>query len=1117
MKKVNNEFVFSASDLSGFINCNHLTQLDRKAAEGLLEKPVRKNRLAEALQELGNNFEQTYLEELRQSGKTVVEINKDSTNPFNDTVDAMKHGADVIYQARLKMDAWAGWADFLIKTETPSNLGDWSYEVLDTKLSTETKAGTILQITLYSEMINSIQGSMPAMMHVQHPNGSEKYRILDYLSYYRLVKKKFLEKVNSGEESYPHPVNHCDVCSWWPDCNQKRREDDHLQFVAGLGRVQKQELEARQISTLEALAEKNIPLDFEPDRGSKKTYEKLCMQAKLQKKVRETNQPAIELLPRVPEFGFFNLPEPTEDDIYLDLEGDPLVRPSGREYIFGYVFNGDYYINWAESEEAEKQAFETFIDFAFEKYQTNPGMRIYHFGAYETSAFKRLMLRYGTRIEQVEVLLRSQTFVDLHQIVRQSLQAGVEKYSLKDLEKYHGFLREADLRTVGPQKVEYEALLEKGIVDTASDEMRNVIQTYNEDDCRSTQALHVWLCKLRQELVDAGEEIPFKEREEGEANERQTQHQERIKPIFERLIENLPVDRNTHTKKEQLKYLVAHMLDWYGREVKKLFWDKYRIQQTLPEELFDEPLALTGLQFADEREQANGSVVDTYSYVPQECDIKNEDTVIVYGTKISLKVVAVDREKCTIKIRKGPRNRDVHPSVIFQHNHFPADTKINRIVNIASLFSNNRLDNPILKTCAVDLLMQSPPRIAEPVIGDKSTYEGRLEWLLKLKGGVLPIQGPPGTGKTYNSSRLIVGLIKEGKRVGVSALSHKVITSLLKAIQQAAEELDVKVDILQKPGRDGNGNQDWTTTGDYEFIANQNQNFNVIAGTSSMWAHPALEKTVDYLFIDEAGQLSLIDTLVCTSATENLVLIGDPQQLKQPVQGIHPDGIDVSALEHIFQGAQTITEDQGIFLGTTWRMHPDICSFNSDLFYDSKLTTIAGLENQKISGNTKFAGVGLFFKPVEHSGRTTSSKEEAEEVARIFYELIKGDVYWEDANGNRQILGPEHIKIITPYNSQRYEIMKRLDGFTEVGTVDKFQGQEAPVVIYSMVTSATDDIPRGMDFLFSPNRLNVAVSRARAAFVLVGSPKLLEAECKTPEQMKLANAFAMYLEKAQII
>lgn len=1117
MKKVSNEFVFSASDLSGFINCNHLTQLDKMAAEGKLEKPIRENRLAMALQDLGNDFEQTYLEELRQSGKIVGEIKKESANPHNDTIQAMKEGADVIYQARLKMDSWAGWADFLIKTDTHSNLGSWSYEVVDTKLSTETKAGTILQITLYSEMIAAIQGTMPEKMHVRHPNGSETYRLLDFLSYYRLVKKKFLEKVISGEEFYPHPVNHCDVCNWWPICNEKRRNDDHLQFVAGLGKLQKQELETQQISTLEAFADKELPLDFDPDRGAKKTYEKLCMQAKLQKQVRETKQPAIKLLERVPDFGFFNLPQPTEDDIYLDLEGDPLVRPSGREYIFGYVYRGEYYIHWAETEEQEKRAFETFIDFAFEKYQDNPGMRIYHFGAYETAAFKRLMLRYATRIEQVEELLRSQTFVDLHQIVRHSLQAGVEKYSLKDLEKYHEYHREADLRTVGPLRVEYEALLEKGIAEKASQEMRVVIQTYNADDCKSTQALHNWLCMLRQELVDAGEEIPFKVRGEGAAPDRQTQHQQLIEPIYNRLLENLPLDRNSFTKDQQLKYLVAHMLDWYGREVKKLFWDKFRIQESLPEDLFDEPLALTGLQFTGEREQVKRSVVDTYSYEPQECDIRNDDDVIVYGTEVKLQVFSVNRDNCTIKIKKGPSNRDIHPSTIFQHNHFPADTKINRIVKIASLFSDNRLDDPNLKTCAVDLLMQAQPRVSQAVTGDKSTYEGRLEWLLKLNGGVLPMQGPPGTGKTYNSSRLIVGLIKEGKRVGVTALSHKVITSLLKAIQEAAEESDIKVNMLQKPGKDANGNQVWTTTKDYDFIANQNQNFNVIAGTSSMWAHPALENSVDYLFIDEAGQLSLIDTLVCTSATENLVLIGDPQQLKQPVLGIHPDGIDVSALEHLFQGAQTISEDQGIFLGTTFRMHPDICSFNSDLFYDSKLTTIAGLENQKITGDTRFTGAGLFFNPVEHSGRTTSSKEEAAAIARIFRELIEGDVYWEDANGNQQKLGPEHIKIITPYNAQRYEIMSRLDGFTEVGTVDKFQGQEAPVVIYSMVTSTTDDIPRGMDFLFSPNRLNVAVSRARAVFILVGSPRLLEAECKTPEQMKLANAFAMYLEKAQII
>jgi uncharacterized protein len=557
------------------------------------------------------------------------------------------------------------------------------------------------------------------------------------------------------------------------------------------------------------------------------------------------------------------------------------------------------------------------------------------------------------------------------------------------------------------------------------------------------------------------------------------------------------------------------MLDWYGREVKKLFWEMYRLKESNLDELIEEPKALVGLTFLEE--SVEGELIHTYSFPLQDCELRAEDDVMDHQSDEIFEVILVDRENCQIKIKKTAELINYHPFVIFQYNYFPAKTKINRIISIAEEIVTNGIDDTKLGNCTLELLTQSPPKTFEKIIGAKTTFEGRLEWLLKLNGGVLPMQGPPGTGKTFNSSRLIVGLIKNGKRVGVAALSHKVIRNLLDAIMEAAVEADIEVKILQKPSLKDSENTRWIITQDYKKISREIKNVNVIAGTSAMWAHKALENSVDYLFIDEAGQLSLIDTLVCTSATENLVLIGDPQQLKQPVQGIHPDGIDVSALEHIFQGAQTITENQGIFLGTTWRMHPDICSFNSDLFYDSKLTTIAGLENQKISGNTKFAGAGLFFKPVEHSGRTTSTKEEAEEVARIFYELIKGDVYWEDSKGNKQILGPEHIKIITPYNSQRYEIMKRLDGFTEVGTVDKFQGQEAPVVIYSMVTSATDDIPRGMDFLFSPNRLNVAVSRAKAVFILVGSPKLLEAECKTPEQMKLANAFAMYLEKCSVI
>jgi len=287
----------------------------------------------------------------------------------------------------------------------------------------------------------------------------------------------------------------------------------------------------------------------------------------------------------------------------------------------------------------------------------------------------------------------------------------------------------------------------------------------------------------------------------------------------------------------------------------------------------------------------------------------------------------------------------------------------------------------------------------------------------------------------------------------------------------------------------------------------------LIGGTPFLWSREDMAASVDVLFVDEAGQLSLIDTVAVSQAAKSLVLLGDPQQLKQPQQGSHPEGTEVSALEHILQGTQTITPEKGIFLDETWRLHPSICAFVSELFYESKLHSRPELAQQNISGNTRFNGSGLWFEGVAHVGNQNSAVEEVEHVSEIIRELAKGDVIYTDAEGKQHTVGIDHIKVIAPYNAQVALLKSKLPDGLQVGTVDKFQGQEAPIVIFSLATSSPEDAPRGMEFLYSLNRLNVAVSRARAIFILVGNPSLFEPDCRSVQQMKLANAFCRYLER----
>jgi uncharacterized protein len=388
--------------------------------------------------------------------------------------------------------------------------------------------------------------------------------------------------------------------------------------------------------------------------------------------------------------------------------------------------------------------------------------------------------------------------------------------------------------------------------------------------------------------------------------------------------------------------------------------------------------------------------------------------------------------------------------------------------------------------------------------------------VLALEDSVFAIQGPPGSGKTYTGARMICELVKLGKRIGVTALSHKVIRKLLDDVVAAAHEMSL--DGVRCLDRDNEGVESEGVAiarvdNDEALAALTTGKANVVGGTSWLWSPEKAFESVDVLFIDEAGQMSLADVLAVSQATKELVLLGDPQQLERPTKGSHPDGAEKSALEHLLGERKTISKDMGFLLPETWRLHPKVCEFTSAFFYEGRLASRELLLNRVLRGHPWLEGAGLWIVPVEHEGNRNSSAEEVEVVARIVEGLLKPEVRWFRSAGNPRGLKEDDVLIVAPYNAQVADLSARLPKM-RIGTVDKFQGQEAPVVIYSLTTSSPEDAPRGMEFLYSLNRLNVATSRAMTTVILVGSPKLFEPECRTPRQMQLANAFCGYLEMA---
>jgi uncharacterized protein len=421
---------------------------------------------------------------------------------------------------------------------------------------------------------------------------------------------------------------------------------------------------------------------------------------------------------------------------------------------------------------------------------------------------------------------------------------------------------------------------------------------------------------------------------------------------------------------------------------------------------------------------------------------------------------------------------------------------------------------------ARDLLQRRAPSVGQGSAGSlalpgEDVGDAARRIVLSMSGGCLAIQGPPGSGKSTTGAEMIVDLVVAGRSVGVTSNSHKVIGGLLDKVAEKARERGVALRIGQKPRNKEEGTTHQgakallTNTAVVDALASGE--VDVVGGTPWLWARDELEGTVDALFVDEAGQVSLANVIAVSPAAPVLVLLGDPQQLDQPLQGTHPPGTERSALAHLLGRDVTMPADRGLFLDRTWRLHPEICAFTSDLFYDARLHPQPGTEIQHVAGDGPLGGTGMRWLPVIHAANSNESGEEAQEVARHVNRLLASGAEWVHPTEGRRPVTLQDVLVITPYNAQVKAIAEALPG-ARVGTVDKFQGQEAAIAIYSMATSSIEEAPRGMEFLFNLHRLNVATSRARCVSAVIASPDLIRVRCRSPRQMQLANGLARLLE-----
>ncbi len=1037
----------------------------------------------------------------------------------------------MIAQAPLANGRFGGIADFLRRVPAPSELGDFSYEVTDTKLAVDTKAGTILQLSLYSELVGAVQGRPPEHMHVVRPGVDfvpETFRVDDFGAYYRLVKARLAAAVDAPDdpELYPVPVAECAVCRWWMHCKEKWRDDDHLSLVAGMSTMHTVEFERQGIATLERLGDAAQALPERPARGAMATYERLQAQARIQLEGRRTGTRRHEPLPLENGRGLQRLPAPSPGDVFFDIEAARLHEEGGLEYLLGWCTTGPegvrvYRARWARDRNEECRAFEDFIDAVIAAWDRDPGMHVYHYTAYEPTALKRLMGRYGTREAELDRLLRAGRLVDLHTVARQGVRASVERYSLKELERFAGYDRTADLREASRARRRIEAVLDDpGAVIEDAD--RALVEAYNREDCEATEALRDWLETLRVEWAAEGIEVPRPPLEEGQPSENVAERDAAVQEIADALRASLPEDRDAWNDVHMATHLLAAMLSYHRREENCGHWEFFRLHDLDADDLREERKAIAGLAFDCTVSERRGIPVHRYLYPEQEAALEPGDGLYEVGVIESDlgKVVAHDLSARTIDIKKRRRTADVHPWAIMADDRVSPKEKAHSLLAFAKSVAEQGLDGGDPFRAGRDLLLQRPPRRRNAVAGpvraaDEDLRSAAVRLVNELDHGLLPVQGPPGSGKTYLGARMILDL--SGRfRVGVTAVSHKVIRNLLEAVSRAGAESGKVVPLAHKIGSDDTPSDD----GPIRDVKQNAQAFAaldegcVLGGTAWLWSRDEAVERLDYLFVDEAGQMSMADVLAVSRSARNIVLLGDPQQLEQPQQAAHPEGTDVAALVHLLDGGRTLPPHKGLFLDTTWRLHPRIAAFTSELYYDGRLVARDGNDVMVLTGPTRFAPGGLYYVPVQHEGNQNEALEEVAAIRDVALDLLQSGVQWTDAAGQIRPIAPNDVLIVAPYNAQVGALQRALPGM-RIGTVDKFQGQEAAVVIYSVTSSSREDAPRGMRFLYDPNRFNVATSRAHSAVIVVGNPRVFAPECRTPEQMRWANGLCRFRELAR--
>ncbi|MCT7656922.1 TM0106 family RecB-like putative nuclease [Mycobacterium deserti] len=1119
--------VYSASDLAAAARCEYalLRSFDAKLGRG--PRVTVEDELLARTADLGHAHEQRHLDELRERADVAI-IGRPPytvdglTAAAEQTRRAVERRVSVIYQAAMFDGRFAGFADFLVLE------GD-RYRLRDTKLARSVKVEALLQLAAYAETL--AEAGVPVADEVELVLGdgaTAAYRVDELLPVYR-PRRDALQQLLDNHFAADAPVDWADedvrACFRCPECEIQVRAHDDLLLVAGMRVSQRARLINAGITTVAELARHSGPV---PELAAR-TVTTLTSQARLQVTPSTDGKPPYEVVDAQP---LMVLPDANKGDLFFDFEGDPLWTVDGREWGLEYLWgvltvDGDFHPFWAHDRTSERQALVDFLAMVRKRLRRYPGMHIYHYAAYEKSTLLRLAGRYGVGENDIDDLLRNGVLVDLYPLLRKSIRVGAESYSIKSLEPLYmgNELRSGEVTTAADsitQYARYCSLRDEGRTDEAAAVLKE-IEEYNVYDCRSTRRLRDW---LMARAIESG--VPPR----GPLRVRDDEVIELGDDLERALLKFAGDGVEPRTAEQTAVAMVAAARGFHRREDKPFWWSHFdRVNNPVDEwaDSSDVFIAEKAVIVNDWHqppkarkpqrhvrlfgELANGELCkDMFALYdpPAPAGLADDPDRRGFGTVTVTDCNDPEVPTEVVIVEKQPKDGDVFEQTPFALTPgAPINTKPLQ-ESIAATAANVAAGLPSLPRDAVtDILLRRPPRTVSggPLPRSGVIADDIAATLLDLDSSYLAVHGPPGTGKTFTSARVIARLVKEQAwRIGVVAQSHAVVENLF------CDVLKAGVDGTHVAKKLNTVNHGWTELTNPEFAGYLADHASdgvgcVVGGTGWDFANankiPRL--TLDLLVVEEAGQYSLANTIAVAPSARNVMLLGDPQQLPQVSQGTHPEPVDCSALGWIVDGRHTLPSEFGYFLDRSYRMHPAVCAAVSRLSYDDRLQS-----ELEVTTARCLAGYepGVRTMTVDHDGNSTDSPEEADAIVAEITGLL--GTPWTD-DGVTAPLAQQDVLVVTPYNAQVVTLRRRLDaagyGGVEVGTVDKFQGRQAPVVFVSMTASSADDVPRGISFLLNRNRLNVAVSRAKYLSVIVRSPLLTEYLPGTPDRLIELGAF----------